>query len=66
MKWKHSAGKRRATIAWALVTVMPAMIAASKGKPDDKAMRAALRQWGFNAKRRADCPEEIAVILNWL
>ena len=66
MKWKHSAGKRRATIAWALVTVMPAMIAASKGKPDDKAMRAALRQWGFNAKRRADCPQDSAVILTWL
>jgi len=66
MKWKHSAGKRRATIAWALVTVMPAMVAASKGKPDDKTMRAALRQWGFNTKRRADCPEDAAVILTWL
>lgn len=66
MKWKHSAGKRRATIAWALVTVMPPMIAASKGQPDGKAMRAALRQWGFNAKQRADCPQDTAVILNWL
>jgi len=66
MKWKHSAGKRRATIAWAFVTAMPAMITASKGKSADKAMRTALRQWGFNAKRRADCPEDIAVILNWL
>ena len=36
MKWKHSAAKRRASIAWALVTVMPAMIATSKGKPDDE------------------------------
>jgi hypothetical protein len=45
MKWKHSAAKRRATIAWALVTVMPPMIAPSKGQPDGKAMRAALRQW---------------------
>ena len=66
MKWKSSAGKRRANIAWALVTVMPAMVATSKGKPDEKAMRTALRQWGFNTKRRADCPEEAAVILNWL
>jgi hypothetical protein len=65
MKWKHSAGKRRATIAWALVTVMPAMIATSKGKPDDKATRAALRQWGFNAKRRADCPQDATVIRTW-
>lgn len=66
MKWKHSAAKRRATIAWALVTVMPAMITASKDKPDGKDMRAALRQWGFNAKRRGDCPEDAAVILAWL
>jgi integrase len=66
MKWKHSAGKRRATIAWALVTIMPAMLATGTGKPDDKAMRAALRQWGFNSKRRTDCPEDTAVILGWL
>jgi hypothetical protein len=39
MKWKHSAAKRRASIAWALVTVMPAMTATSKGKPDEKATR---------------------------
>jgi hypothetical protein len=66
MKWKDSAAKRRATIAWALVIVMPAMIAASKGKPDDKAMRTALRQWGFNAKQRADCPTDASAILAWL
>ena len=66
MKWKHSAGKRRATIAWALVTVTPPMIAASKGQPDAKATRAALRQWGFNAKRRNDSPQDTAVILAWL
>lgn len=28
--------------------------------------RAALRQWGFNAKRRADCPQDAAVIFAWL
>jgi integrase len=66
MKWKHSAAKRRASIAWALVTVMPAMIAPGKGKPDGKALRTALRQWGFNTKRRADCPADVSVILNWL
>ena len=66
MKWKHSAAKRRASIAWALVTVMPAMVATSKGKPDEKATRTALRQWGFNTKRRTDCPEDAAVILKWL
>jgi integrase len=66
MKWKHSAGKRRAAIAWALITLMPAMITISKGRPDDKAMRAALRQPGFNTKQRSACPEDVAVILAWL
>jgi hypothetical protein len=66
MKWKRSAGKRRATIAWALVTAMPAMISTGKGKPGDKAIRTALRQYGFNTKRRADCPQDTAVILTWL
>jgi integrase len=66
MKWKHAAAKRRATIAWALVTVMPPMIATPKGVPDPRAMRRALRQWGFNTARRAEAPEDAAAILNWL
>jgi integrase len=66
MKWKHSSAKRRATIAWTLVTVMPPMIATSKGAPEPKAMRRALRQWGFNTKRRAECPDDAAAILRWL
>jgi hypothetical protein len=53
MKWKHSAAKRRATIAWALVIVMPPMLATTKGAPDPLAMGVPLRQWGFNTARRA-------------
>ena len=66
MKWKHSAAKRRATIAWTLVTVMPPMIATTKAAPEPKAMRRALRQWAFNTNRRAECPEDAATILKWL
>jgi integrase len=66
MKWKNSAAHRRSNIAWTLVTVMPAMLASDKGKPDDKEMRAALRQWGFNSARRDDAPESAARILAWL
>ena len=66
MKWKHSAAKRRATIAWALVTVMPPMIATTKAAPEPKTMRRALRQWAFNKNRRAECPEDVAAILKWL
>jgi hypothetical protein len=45
MKWKDSSAHHRANIAWALVTVMPAMLATDRGKPDGLAMRTALRQW---------------------
>jgi integrase len=66
MKWKDSSAHHRANIAWALVTVMPAMHATARGKPDGLAMRTALRQWGFNTKRRSDCPDDAAAILRWL
>ena len=66
MKWKHAAAKRRATIAWALVAVMPPMLATSKGAPEPKKMRRALRQWGFNTARRAEAPEDAEAILRWL
>src|SRR5262249_21109557 len=66
MKWKDSSAHHRANIAWALVTVMPAMLATDRGKPDGLATRTALRQWGFNTKQRGDCPDDAAVILAWL
>jgi len=66
MKWKGSSAHHRANIAWALITVLPAMLASDRGKPDGIAMRTALRQWGFNTKRRGDCPDDAAAILNWV
>ena len=66
MKWKGSSAHHRANIAWALITVMPAMLASDKGKPDGMAMRTALRKWGFNTKQRGDCPDDAAAILDWV
>jgi integrase len=66
MKWKRSAAHRRSNIAWALVRVTPAMLVTDRGKPDDKAMRVAMRKWGFNTKQRDTCPEQYATILQWL
>jgi hypothetical protein len=60
MKWKASSGKHRANTAWALVTVMPAMLASERGKPADKTIRSALRQWAFNTKNRGQCPDNAA------
>ena len=66
MKWKHAAAKRRATIAWTLVTVMPPMLATTKGAPEPVKMRRALRQWAFNTAHRAEAPEDAEAILKWL
>ena len=66
MKWKGSSAHHRENIAWALIRVMPAMLASDKGKPDGMAMRTALRKWAFNTKQRGDCPDDAATILNWI
>lgn len=66
MKWKAASAHHRANIAWALVTVMPAMLSTDRGRPEGVVMRRVLRQWGFNTKRRNDCPEDTAMILTWL
>lgn len=66
MKWKGSSGKHRANTAWALVTVMPAMLADERGKPADKAIRSALRRWAFNTKNREHCPDDAARTLRWV
>ena len=66
MKWKVSSAHHRENIAWALIRVMPAMLASDKGKPDEMAMRTALRKWAFNTKQRGDCPDDAATILNWV
>lgn len=66
MKWRDSSAHHRENIAWALITVMPAMLATDRGKPDGLAMRKALRKWAFNTKQREDCPGDAAAILEWL
>lgn len=66
MKWKGSSAHHRENIAWALIRVMPAMLASDKGKPAGMAMRTALRKWAFNKKQRGGCPDDAAAILNWV
>lgn len=66
MKWKGSSAKHRANTAWALVTIMPAMLTTERGKPADKRIRSALRRWAFNTKNRGECPEDAAAVLKWV
>jgi hypothetical protein len=59
LKWPRVAATTRRTHAEALTTVTTAMLTGSRGKPNDKLLRAALKRWAFNTARRDDpnCPE---------
>jgi integrase len=67
MKWKSASAKYRRDIARALTAATPAMFPDGvSGKPDDAAIRTALRQWAFNTKQRANPPAEVATVLAWI
>lgn len=67
MKWPRAAGKSRAGNAEALASAMPAMLATTRGKPDDRVLRRLLTGWAFNTKRRDDpMPAEIEQALRWV
>ncbi|WP_236793224.1 tyrosine-type recombinase/integrase [Amycolatopsis sp. GM8] len=66
-KWTRAAAKSRAGNADALATVTTAMLATTRGKPDDKVLRKALTGWAFNTSRRSTAkPREIEAALKWL
>ncbi|MER6950814.1 tyrosine-type recombinase/integrase [Nonomuraea sp. NPDC000554] len=66
MKWKGASAKYRQDIARALTAATPAMLANERGKPDDLALRTAMRRWGFNTKQRDEASDDIADALRWL
>lgn len=66
MKWKAASAKYRQDIARALTAATPAMYATTRGKPDDRVLRAAMHRWGFNTKQRDDAAEDVAATLCWL
>src|SRR5690606_30473090 len=66
MKWKSASAKYRADIARALTAATPAMLAGERGKPDDLALRTAMRRWGFNTKQRDKALAAVADALCWL
>ena len=65
MKWKAASAKYRQDIARAMVAATPPLIV---GRPPatDLELRSAMNNWGFNTKRRADAPAEVAERLRWL
>ncbi|MEU8944023.1 site-specific integrase [Streptomyces sp. NPDC048489] len=66
MKWKHSPGSTRRTLAEAMATVTPALVKDTKGMADAQTVRTALYSWAFNVSRRdQDPPDDVAKVLAW-
>jgi integrase len=66
LKWKQASAKYRKDIARALTAATPAMLAETRGRPDDASIRRALIRWGFNTKQRSEPPDEVAEVLAWV
>jgi integrase len=66
MKWKLASAKYRKDIARALTAGSPALLSATRERPDDPDIRRALLRYGFNTKQRLDPPEDVADVLNWV
>ncbi|MGW7076902.1 tyrosine-type recombinase/integrase [Streptomyces sp. NPDC054866] len=66
MKWTHSPGSTRRTLAEAMATVTPALVKDTKGMADARAVRTALYSWAFNKNRwDEEPPTEVAKVLAW-
>ena len=66
MKWPHSPGSTRRTLAEAMATVTPALVKDSQGMADAQTIRIALYSWAFNVNRRHETPPaDVAQVLDW-
>ncbi|WP_436837496.1 tyrosine-type recombinase/integrase [Micromonospora rifamycinica] len=70
MKWSRAAATQRKSIADALTTATLALLATSRGVPDDAEIRHALYTWTFNKAQRDRAngvpPERLAPVIRWL
>jgi integrase len=67
-RWDSLSGNSRQSVAEALATITPALLATRRGLPDPAVLRAALYGWAFNKRRRekAEPSEDIARALAWV
>jgi integrase len=66
MKWPHSPGSTRRTLAEAMATVTPVLVKDTKGMADSRTVRTALYSWAFNVNRREESPpSDVAKVLEW-
>lgn len=67
MKWPQISPKHRKGIAEALVTVTPVMLTAEVDDDTARAVRSALLNWGFNARRGSpEQPARVTAHLDWV
>ena len=68
MKWPRASAKHRKSIAEALATVTPVLIATDRGAPTEAEMRRALYGWVFNKARReaGPPPADLGPTVRWL
>ncbi|MFE3202894.1 tyrosine-type recombinase/integrase [Embleya sp. NPDC059237] len=67
MKWDASPAKTRTTLADALATATPVLVAHGRRKPTPEALRLALYGWAFNVNRwDEEAPPEVVDTLRWV
>jgi integrase len=68
VKWDHLAPKSRTSVADALATVTPALLASDRGQPAADELRSALYSWAFvaTARRSGRPPPDLASAIRWL
>ncbi|WP_289008502.1 tyrosine-type recombinase/integrase [uncultured Thermomonospora sp.] len=66
-RWAHSAARTRETIAYALLSLVPALVRNLPGRPDDEDLRAVLREYALLPdQRRGELRPELKTALGWL
>ncbi|MFE3455158.1 tyrosine-type recombinase/integrase [Nonomuraea sp. NPDC059194] len=66
-RWRTSAARTRETDAYAMLTLLPALVADVPGRPDAEELRAALRTHALLPKeRRGKLTDEQTAALHWL
>ncbi|MER5856226.1 site-specific integrase [Streptomyces sp900105245] len=65
-RWAQLGGNSRKNIAKALTATTVALLRTQPAQFEPAAVRTALREWGFNANRRAQAPRDVVNILRWV
>jgi hypothetical protein len=65
-RWPQLGANSRKNTAKALTATTIALLRVQPTQFDPVAVRTALREWAFNANRRAEAPQDVVAILRWV